>query len=84
MQTSIVRGRNIMVEYDSNRTGSLLIKNDRYITIDSFDSVLLMAFARMSNEAVIRSVTKVGMSLYWVIRTALKKSAVGGLHCSAS
>lgn len=62
MHDSMVSGGNIIEEYDSSKTGNLLVRNDRYTRIEPFDSVRLMALARTSKDAVIRSVTKVGMS----------------------
>ena len=50
------------MEYDSRRTGNLLVKNDLYRDIDPLDSVRLIALARTSKEAVIRSVANVGIS----------------------
>jgi len=62
MHDSMVSGENIIEEYGSNKTGNLFVRNDRYTRMEPFGSVRLMPLARISNDAVIRSVIRVGMS----------------------
>ena len=67
MHTSIVNGKNINVEYGTRSKGSLLVKNERYIIIEAFDSVRLIEFASTSKAAVISSVTRLGISFFCVV-----------------
>ena len=68
MQTSIVNGKNINVEYGSRSNGSLFVKNERYIMMEEFDSVRLIEFASTSKAAVTSSVTRFGILFFCVVR----------------